>query len=469
MRTLLQNCFTANITLVLFVYGLSFFGMGLAVLTTRLSRRYKPLKLDNGMQWLAAFGFAHGLHEWGSMFIPIQATYMPQSVILALQAVHVLLLGASFAFLLQFGLTLLETQKPYLRCLPVVLFGGWLGLAFLLPLWQTGMTPAWDTRAAIWARYAIGLPGGLVAAAGLLLYIRHELRSPSMHHIVTSLKIAALALAAYAFLGGLVVPPAGFFPANWLNSHLFMDYLGIPIYVFRAADGLLLAGAVINAMKVFDLEIERRLEQMKIQQNIVKERERIARELHDNTIQTIYAAGLLIESIAFQMGPDHEIARQLTSAVNSLNEAIDNLRSYIGDLRPLVTKQDLREGIQSQIADLNLAALVHVHLNVDLPPHFKCNPTRTAHVLAIVREALSNTVRHAHAHHVDISAHCEGQQLFVTVRDDGRGFHPKKVERGYGLRNMHDRARLLGGHLSIETAPNQGTTITLQAPLEEMR
>ncbi|HFC09133.1 MAG TPA: hypothetical protein ENJ54_04645, partial [Chloroflexi bacterium] len=108
-------------------------------------------------------------------------------------------------------------------------------------------------------------------------------------------------------------------------------------------------------------------------------------------------------------------------------------------------------------------------LDVTLPPQFKCNPTRTAHVLAIVREALSNTVRHAHARRVEIEARAMGKHLVVTIRDDGQGFQLHGIERGYGLRNMYDRARLLGGTLTIDTAPGQGTTITLSAPLEEMR
>ncbi len=467
MRTFLANFFTANLTLVLFVYGLSFFGMGLAIVTTRVARRYKPLKLDRGMPWLAAFGLFHGLHEWGSMFIPIQATYMPPSVITGLRVLHVLLLAASFACLLQFGLELFKSPRSRLRYVPVVLFAGWFFLAFMLPLLRAAVAPPWDTTASIWARYLLGLPGGLIAALGLHFHLRRELHNVS-EDVITSLKIAAASLALYGVLGGLVVPPARFFPANILNASLCMTSLGIPIYAFRAADGIVLAWAVINAMKVFDLEIERRLEQLRIQQNIAKERERIARELHDNTIQTIYAAGLLVESIAVELGPESEIGRQLSGAVESLNEAIDNLRSYIGDLRPLVSNTDLREGLQTQISELNLKALLNVHLEIALPPHFQCNPTRTAHVLAIVRETLSNTVRHAEARNVYLEARTIGRHLVITIRDDGQGFQLQGVERGYGLRNMHDRARLLGGNLTINTAPGRGTTVILSAPLEEM-
>ncbi len=466
MRTALQLYFAANMTLVLFVYGLSFFGTGLAIITTRMARHYKPLKLDRSMPWLAAFGFVHGLHEWGEMFIPLQATYTPPSVILTLKVVLVLLLALSFACLLQFGLILLTSPESPLRYLSLALLTIWVLLAF----WHTTLPSSWVTTTSIWARYLLGFPAGLVGGAGLYVYFRQEFHALP-RNIASSLKIAAGALAAYSFLGGLVVEPGTFFPAKVLNADLFLNSLGVPIYAFRAIDGLILAGAVINAMKIFDLEIERRLEQMKIQQNILSERERIAREIHDNTIQTIYAAGMLLESLTFQLGPDDEIARQLTKAVHSLNEAIDNLRSYVDGLRPLTTTQDLKQGIQEQIEELNLEALVNVQLNFDLPTHLQCNPNRTAHILAIVREALSNTVRHAHARHISISAQAEEplRQLIIRVQDDGRGFDPQHVERGYGLRNMYDRARLLGGQLTLETAPGQGTTVILRVPLEKAR
>lgn len=466
MCTALQHYFTANMPLVLFVYGLSFFGIGIAILSTHVARRYKPLQLDRGMPWLAAFGFVHGLHEWGEMFIPLQATYTPSSIIHALNVVLVLSLALSFACLLQFGLILLTSSESPWRHLSFALLTGWTLLAF----WRTVLPPSWVTTASIWARYFLGFPAGLAGGAGLYRYFRQRAHILP-RNVASSLKIAAGALAAYSFLGGLVVEPGSFFPANVLNADLFIRTLGIPIYTFRAVDGLILAGAVINAMKVFDLEIERRLEQMKIQQNILSERERIAREIHDNTIQTIYAAGMLLESLAFQLGPEDEIARQLTKAVRSLNEAIDNLRSFVDGLRPLTTTQDLEQGIQKQIEELNLEALLNVHLDFALPAHLQCNPNRIAHILAIVREALSNTARHAHARHVSIHVRADEahRQLVLTVKDDGRGFAPQQVERGYGLRNMYDRAHLLGGQLTLETAPGQGTTVILRAPLEKAR
>ena len=85
------------------------------------------------------------------------------------------------------------------------------------------------------------------------------------------------------------------------------------------------------------------------------------------------------------------------------------------------------------------------------------------HVLAIVTEALSNIVRHSRAQKVTIEAKRTDNRLHLRIQDDGVGI-PANVEAGYGLRNMHDRARLLDGQLSVTGANGKGTTVELDVP-----
>ena len=86
---------------------------------------------------------------------------------------------------------------------------------------------------------------------------------------------------------------------------------------------------------------------------------------------------------------------------------------------------------------------------------------RSSHVAAIVNEALSNTVRHAQAQHVHISAKDEGERLRIAIKDNGIGISPS-ARQGYGLSNMRDRARLLNGAIEFETS--KGTEVTLVIP-----
>ncbi|MBI3760843.1 MAG: sensor histidine kinase, partial [Chloroflexi bacterium] len=96
------------------------------------------------------------------------------------------------------------------------------------------------------------------------------------------------------------------------------------------------------------------------------------------------------------------------------------------------------------------------------------SPVRTDHVLAILGEALSNTVRHARARQVKVTARRVEGRLKLNVEDDGVGL-PRDPEAGYGLRNMRDRARLLGGTLEVTGPSGKGTTVKLDMPWEDER
>jgi signal transduction histidine kinase len=91
----------------------------------------------------------------------------------------------------------------------------------------------------------------------------------------------------------------------------------------------------------------------------------------------------------------------------------------------------------------------------------KLAPIRASHVSAILNEALANTVRHAQAKNVEISASDQGAQLQIEIRDDGVGISPEP-NASYGLRNMRDRARLLNGKLKFSN--DKGTIVTLTIP-----
>src|SRR5512141_2933949 len=118
----IAQLFAENERLILFLYGLVFFVMGLAI--TLQSRRASRLELARSLGWLAAFGIAHGLCEWGDLFIPIQAAYSPQPLIRLLYVVQLILLSLSFACLFQFGVSLLNTfgKAARLRAVPLLLF-----------------------------------------------------------------------------------------------------------------------------------------------------------------------------------------------------------------------------------------------------------------------------------------------------------------------------------------------------------
>lgn len=263
----------------------------------------------------------------------------------------------------------------------------------------------------------LGFPGGLIAAYGLRRHAQQRIAPLGLPRIYGTLRLAGLALGAYAFLGGPIAAPAPFFPANVLNTEWVVEAIVIPPQAFRSLAGLIMAVAIIRALEVFEVETDRLIERMEATEVIAVERERIGRDLHDGAIQRLYAAGLLAESLRNRA--DGALADGLERLMATLNETITDLRRYLSDLRP------------------------------GLSPAADAAPT--ADLGAALASAVEQARRASGAH--------------LTVRDDGRGL-PPNVNAGYGLRNMRDRARLLGGRVDFEAAPGRGTVVTLTVPLE---
>jgi signal transduction histidine kinase len=235
----------------------------------------------------------------------------------------------------------------------------------------------------------------------------------------------------------------------------------MPPQVLRAVAAAVLAVSIIRALEVFEVETDRLIEQMEQTQLVAIERERIGRDLHDGALQRVYAAGLLATSL--RKKADGPLADGLDRLMNTLNDAIVDLRRYMTDLRANGAASDLAVVLSAIVAETRRASGADVRwIEAPAPP---LPPDRVTHLAAFVREALSNAVRHAEARTIEVKLEQPGGQLRLIVQDDGCGF-PKQTPRGYGLRNMRDRARLLGGEIAIVSQPGQGTKVTLTIPLE---
>ncbi len=460
----LRNFFDLNSALVFFVYGQVFFVLGLAIAFQ--SRRHSRLQLATTLGWLAAFGFFHGLHEWGLFFIPIQATYLSFTVLTILQVLQIGLLAGSFVCLLTFGTELLRDRYSFLGPVPLIVGAVFAVLAVVRLISGDLTTGEWVIQSNILARYFIGFPAALVAAYGLRYTAETQIKPLGLDNIYRMLLVAGIALVTYAILAGLVVPAGSILPARVINDSLFPRLVGIPIPVFRSITGLVITIAIIRALEVFDVEVEQLIEKMEIDQSLTAERDRIGRELHDGAIQQVYAAGLIVESARHKVAEEDPLGTQLDRAIQVLNQAIASLRSYMSELRSDPEHVSLLEGLRKEAADLRLNPLLDIELELDLPQPANMEPIRTNHILAIVREALANVARHAQTRQAVLKAKKEHNRLILSISDNGRGFASGQKMDGYGLRNMRDRARLLEGRLDIQSDPKGGTVVTLIAPWE---
>jgi signal transduction histidine kinase len=192
------------------------------------------------------------------------------------------------------------------------------------------------------------------------------------------------------------------------------------------------------------------------------DRDRIARDLHDTVIQRIFAAAMSVD--ALRAKPAHHLAdAELAHVVEELDRSIVEIRSVIYRLSPVEhscgLESDLLAVIDEERPALGLSPTVH--FSGDLG---RVDGERRHHVLAVVRELLSNVARHAHATQVDIDI-AVAETMVVRVGDNGVGFGPGQFRSGRGIRNACQRAGALGGSLSIRRSPGGRTLVEWQVPL----
>lgn len=461
----LSEFFELNREIILFVYGLVFFLLGFAIiLQTRKSSR---LDLARNLLWLAAFGITHGLYEWGDLFIPIQGEHLSETTMRVLYFIHKIFLAVSFTCLFEFGIAVLPSSKSIrgFHWPSIVLFAVWAFIAFFV-FPGDPIDREWRRIANALARYLIGFPGGMLAAYGLRIHTLQRISPLNVPKIVQMFRTAGLSIGVYAVLGGLVIPEVNFFPGNIVNTDTFTEFIGAPPLVFRSLVGMIIAFTLIRALEIFELETERRIEQLEQQQIINAEHERLARDLHDGAIQKVYTAGLLVESAAHIAKPESELDKRLKRAVIALSDSIVDLRRNLSELHShSQTTQESLPGLLKKIAENpNYNTMVNITIQDDLDKDKSISAIRASHVFAIVNEAMANIVRHAKAANVNIHASDAGEFLKIQIKDDGVGMHPNATN-GYGLRNMRDRARLLNGKIEFEN--NKGLMTTLEIPWKD--
>jgi signal transduction histidine kinase len=223
------------------------------------------------------------------------------------------------------------------------------------------------------------------------------------------------------------------------------------------------AGIAVENARLVDEATERRREL-----DVLEERERISKELHDGVIQSIYSVGLSLQGSLSLLGRDENTARErIDGAIAELDNVVRDVRSYIFELRPkAVEERGLSAAIRELARDIEVNALVNTELMVDEEATSSLHePAQTA-VVQIVREVLSNIARHAKAQNVRLTLRSEHEGIWLSIEDDGVGFDPAGVDRGHGLRNMEDRARKLRGQLEISPRPGGGTQHRLVIPRE---
>lgn len=481
-----------DITVIYFIYGLSFFTLGLAVFME--SGRIPMLAEARILRPLAVFGILHGLHEWIELFMmPLAGQgLLPPSAAF----IRIALLVLSFASLFAYGIRAIHwPTRPFIADS----LGGLLILIFYFGLlFISGNTPrlnpnGWADNADVLARYLIAIPSGLLAAAALRSqYLRWRETNPSL---AVCLGWAGGGFCIYG-LTHLFVKNSSMTLSPYLTADYFKEYVGIPIQGLRSITAAVVAVGLIRAIHHVD---QRRRQQLqlaqqekldaldKLQSELEKrkkmrrellrhtviaqeeERKRIARELHDETSQALTANSLSMSTLKTMIPHNPE-------AFEIINRSQDLCRSMARGLHRLV--HDLRP---AQLDDLGLVPSLHylidearrnsgirinfmVHGNIQ-----RIDPLAETVLFRITQEAITNIARHADTDHGTIQLYFSPLQISLEIKDSGKGFSNENIPvfgGGCGLAGMRERAESVDGDIMIESHAGQGTKIEVVIPLK---
>jgi signal transduction histidine kinase len=198
---------------------------------------------------------------------------------------------------------------------------------------------------------------------------------------------------------------------------------------------------------------------------VYEDRDRLARDLHDTVIQRLFAVGLSLQSMAVAAASSG-MTERLDAAISDLDDTIRQVRSTIYELGSAATDQGLRASILSLVRELNPVVGFVVQVSFDGPVDSAISQEIAEHLLAVVREALTNIGRHAHANHASLSLSVADGACRLHITDDGDGIEPTAAgEGGFGLVNLRRRAEKLHGSFVTESPVTGGTSLVWQVPV----
>ncbi len=482
----------ASIAFIFFFYGLAFFSMGLAILLEL--GRASDERLHHALIPLAAFGFIHGAHEWVEMLEILEILPGQSAAPLFWTSSRIALLALSFIALAAFGASLLSPNSRIRRIsllVPLLLAAIW-GFGILAMRSEYPISQELWNAADVWTRYSIALPGALIATAGLVS-LQRVFRRAGMARFGRDALWAAVAFAWYGIVGQIFTRSSPLPLSMVINQEFFYDVFGFPVQLLRATAAGAAAYFVIRFLRSFEVETQqqiRRLQEERLEEaqqrealrgvllkRVVEaqeaERQRVGRELHDETGQALTAIGLGLRSVATTLRQEeYKAADRLRQLESLVDHSLTELQRLISDLRP------------SHLDDLGLAATLRWYagevedrssLRVDVIVEGEIrelsHEVKTG-LFRVAQEALTNVIKHADATHVVVRLYYESDYVQLNVEDDGVGFNPNII-RGdvsrpsWGLSGMEERATLLNGTYRLVSQDGQGTRIIVMVPYQD--
>jgi signal transduction histidine kinase len=260
------------------------------------------------------------------------------------------------------------------------------------------------------------------------------------------------------------------------------SFLGVPIVIAGKAYGNLylsdkLDGTDFNdsdekLLEAFAKAASIIIEKAKLNErlkhlSVVEERERIARSLHDNVIQRLFAIGIKMQSKISQIEPEH-LRNLFEDSVNEIDEVIHDIRKTIFaiDQSALLSGRDLLTEIDKIIENFEMSSDIRFTVTHSGNLNTILDGSKFDHIVCIAREVITNAVKHSRAKNVSVSVFIS-DEIELSVTDDGIGFDADKDYTGKGIKNIKTRASLSNGKLTIDRLNGKGTHVVFTVAAHE--
>jgi len=265
------------------------------------------------------------------------------------------------------------------------------------------------------------------------------------------------------FLGSYLSPPSfemSIMLFNRFTAIVLIWLTAVLVWRYRRTQDTL---RLLN--KELEARVARRTQELS---QAFDEREQLNRDLHDDVLQSLYAVGLELEAGRPSSRNDAGgVIGHIDQALHQLKHVMQQIRNYITGFHPS-SQETLDIALAVLVKDMTVAQGPHLHLTMDSGLSDSLSPEQTESILLIVREALSNCVRHSRAQQGFVTAQGQNGTLLIEIQDDGVGFDPDAARKdGHGLANMAARARAIGAEFRIVSWPGHGVHIALDLPLQQ--
>lgn len=201
-----------------------------------------------------------------------------------------------------------------------------------------------------------------------------------------------------------------------------------------------------------------------IQERIIAERQRLARELHDSVSQQLFAASMLLSSVTEQEDQHGRSKKTLQQVEKIVQQAQLEMRALLLHLRPIALRNNtLAQGLKELIVELQQKVYFNIDCQIE---EIELSKAEEDHLFRIAQEALSNTLRHAKASEVELLLIKRDYLAILRIQDNGQGFNMETDKStSYGLKNIAERAVEIGCTYKIVSVPGEGTIVEVKVPL----